>query len=349
MLSSSATNRVLLILLVSAALFTAGHALRHTASCFLLSFVIAYLLDPLVGVLERRKLSRAKAIVAVYVSLTIAAVFFVSFMVPYLVVRWQALVPNIPMYVQKAKDLAAALQGRFQPFYGADEWSWAVDNVTEGADKVVAGLGAGVYNAAASMVFNIFNLVLAPILVFFMLYYKHEIKETLTSWLPRKRRDVLLAIGNEVDDSIGGYLKGQLVVSVIVAVATTIALMILDVDYPLFNGAFAGLASVLPFIGVIIAMIPPLFFAYVKFQSGIALFKVIAAFAGIYFLEGYLVKPLVFKSSMDLNPLLTIIMVMSLGELFGFWGIILAIPVAAAAKIISNSITRGDFREAEEL
>jgi putative permease len=349
MLSSSTTNRVLLIFLVSAALFTAGHALRHTASCFLLSFVIAYLLDPLVVLLERRKLSRVKSIILVYVALTIASVFFFSFMVPYLVLRWQALVPNIPMYVQKAKALGAAVQGKFQPLYGAEEWSWALDNASEWVDKVVAGVGAGVYSAAASMVFNIFNLVLAPILVFFMLYYKQEIKKTVTGWLPKKRRGVLLAIGDEVNDSIGGYLKGQLIVSLIVAVFTTIALVLLDVDYPLFNGVFAGLASVLPFIGVIIATLPPLFFAYVKFQSGVALFKVVAAFAGIYFLEGYLVKPLVFKSSMDLNPLLTIIMVMSLGELFGFWGIILAIPVAAAAKIISGSIARGDFREAEEL
>jgi putative permease len=347
--SSSTTNRAVLLLLVAAALFAAGHALRHTASCFLLSFVIAYLLDPFVVLLERRKLSRLKGIGAVYVTLAIACVFFFSFLVPYLIVRWQALVPNIPLYLQKAKGIGAAFQGKFQPLYGAEEWSWVFDNVMEGLDKIVGQVGAGVYSAAANMVFNIFNLVLAPILVFFMLYYKVEIKRTLTSWLPSRRRSVILEIGREVDDSIGGYLKGQLVVSLIVALFTTIALFMLDVDYPLFNGAFAGLASVLPFIGVIIATVPPLFFAYVKYQSGIALFKVIAAFAAIYFVEGYLVKPLVFKSSMDLNPLLTIIMVMSLGELFGFWGIILAIPVAAAAKIITGSIARGDFREAEEL
>ena len=95
--------------------------------------------------------------------------------------------------------------------------------------------------------------------------------------------------------------------------------------------------------GVIIATIPALFFAYVKFGSAAILVKVIVAFAAIYFLEGYLVKPLVFKRSMNLNPLLTIIMVMALGELFGFWGILLAIPVAAAAKIVSVSIERGDF------
>ena len=346
--SSSASNKALLFLLVAAALFTAGHALRHTASCFLLSFVIAYLLDPFVVQLEGRKLSRSHGIIAVYVVLSVFAVFFFSYFVPFCILRWQALIPSIPLYLQKAKAIGLELQGKFQPVYGAEEWSWAFDKALEGLDKLFASLGAGVYSAAASMVFNLFNLVLSPILVFFMLFYKTQIKQTITTWLPRRRRAVLLEIGSEVDESIGGYLRGQLIVSFIVAVLSSIALFWLDVDYALFNGLFAGLASVLPFIGVFIATIPALFFAYFKFNSGVVLLKVIVAFAAIYFLEGYLVKPLVFKRSMDLNPLLTIIMVMALGELFGFWGILLAIPVAAAAKIISVSIERGDFREWDE-
>jgi len=117
------------------------------------------------------------------------------------------------------------------------------------------------------------------------------------------------------------------------------------VDYALFNGIFAGLASILPFIGVIIATIPALFFAYVKFQSGLIIVKVIAAFAVIYFLEGYVIKPLVFKEAMNLNPLVTIIAVMAFGELMGFWGILLAIPIAAAVKIFSSHLRRGDFNE----
>lgn len=347
-LLQTATNRTVLVLLVAAALFAAGHALRHTASCFLLSFVIAYLLDPLVVLLERRKLSRLNGIIGVYVVLTLFSIFFFSYFVPFLILRWQALIPNIPLYLVKAKALGLELEGKFQPIYGVEEWSWAFDKAVETLDNAASGLSAGVYSAAASMVFNIFNLVLSPILVFFMLHYKKDIKGTLAGWLPKRHRTVLLNLGNEVNDSIGGYLKGQLIVSSIVAILSTVALMFLDVDYAVFNGIFAGLASILPFIGVLIATIPPLFFAYVKFHSGIALFQVMAAFAGIYFLEGYLVKPLVFKRSMDLNPLLTIIMVMALGEVFGFWGILLAIPVAAAAKIISVAIERGDFRHLEE-
>lgn len=346
--TSNSTNKALLVLVVTAGLFAAGHAMRHTASCFLLSFVIAYLIDPLVVLLEGRKLSRTRGIVAVYLILGVFSLFFFWYFVPFVILRSQELIPNLPLYLQKAKALGAELQGRFQPGYGAEEWNWAVAKVLEGMDQLFSGLGTAAYAAAASVVFNLFNLILAPILVFFMLHYKAEIKETLAGWLPRSRRSALISIGREIDRSIGGYLKGQLIVSLIVALLSTVALVLLEVDYPIFNGLFAGFASILPFIGVILAMLPPLFFAYLKFHSGLALVKVAAAFAGIYFLEGYLVKPLVFRSSMNLNPLLTIIMVMALGELFGFWGILLAIPVAAAAKIVTVSINRGDFGEAPQ-
>jgi len=199
------------------------------------------------------------------------------------------------------------------------------------------------YTAATKVVFNIFNLILAPILVFFMLYYKRDIVTGITAWLPAQQRDTILAMGREINASIGGYIKGQFVVSLLVAILATMALVFLDVDYPLFNGIFAGLASILPFIGVILATIPALFFAFVKFQSGIAIFKVITAFAVIYFFEGYIIKPLVFKEAMDLNPLVTIIAVMAFGEMMGFWGILLAIPIAAAVKVFTSHLRRGDF------
>lgn len=344
----NAANRTVVVLLVVAALFAAGHALQHTASCFLLSFVIAYLLDPFVVWLERRRVSRPRGIALLYVFLAFLSVFCLYYLVPFAIMRWQALIPSIPLYLQKAKELGLELQGKVQPLYGA-EWRWAADKMVEWLDTLFRSAGDGVYSAAASVVFNLFNLVLAPILVFFMLYYKKDIKEQIAAWLPGGHRGTLLALGAEINDSIGGFLKGQIVVSAIVALLVSGTLIFLEVDYPIFNGIFAGVASILPFIGVVLATVPPLFFAYLKFQTGVAVVKVLAAFCAIYFFEGYLVKPLVFRSSMDLNPLLTIIVVMALGELIGFWGVLLAIPVAAAARIISVHAERGAFRQGEPL
>lgn len=340
-------NRAIFLILALAALFAVVYALRHTVSCFLLSFVIAYLLDPFVVMLEKRKLRRIHGILVLYALMGLLTVVFMLYFFPALSVRWNQMIINLPAYFQKAKALFLDLRFKLVPVYGGEEWGWLIDATSKNIDKLVAKLGTGVYAAAASVVFNLFNLLLSPILVFFMLFYKGDIIAGVASWLPPARREKVLELGREINESIGGYLRGQLIVSVIVAVLSVIALMLLGVDYPVFLGIFAGLASIIPFIGVIIAILPPLFFAYVEFQSGAALLQVAAAFAFIYFLEGYVIKPLVFKEAMNLNPLVTIIVVMAFGELMGFWGILLAIPIAAAIKIVMDHLRRGDFtREA---
>lgn len=321
----------------------AGYLMKHTLSCFLLSFVLAYLLDPLVVWAERRGIRRYHAIAVLYAVLTVFAVFFFIFLVPVVTSRWQDLIRNLPAYLQKMKALSGQLKQGYTPAYGAAEWQWFIDSFTGSLDSMTGKLGAGVYSAASRVAFNIMNILLSPILVFFMLHYKQALKDELIRWLPPNQKPLILQIGGEVNRSAGGYIRGQLIVSLIVAVLSAVALYLLDVDYALLNGLFAGLASILPFIGVVLATIPPLFFAYVKFQTGTALLQVIGVFSVIYFVEGYLIKPLVFKEAMNLNPLVTIIFVMALGELMGFWGILLAIPIAAALKITLEHIRQGDF------
>jgi putative permease len=267
------------------------------------------------------------------------------YLFPLVTDRWESFVRNLPTYFQQARDIVAGMKTRIYSSESATDWKWVIDSAAKNLDTITSKGGTIAYNTVSSMAFNIFNLILAPILVFFMLLYKHEIIGAVKVWLPARQKEHLLEVGREVNASIGGYLRGQLIVSAIVAVFSTCALALLDVDYALLNGLFAGMASILPFIGVILATIPPLFFAFVKFQNGLILLKVLGAFSFIYFLEGYLVKPLVFKESMNLNPLLTIIVVMALGELMGFWGIILAIPIAAALKILSTHWRRGDFTD----
>jgi putative permease len=334
-------NRTLPALLIAAALIAAGYAIRHTFSCFLLAFVIAYLLDPFVVLLERRKLARIYGIAFLYAILGLFSVFCFAYLLPLISLRWESLIRDLPLYLQKVKEIIQ--KWRLEPAYATEEWHWLLNKLVGNMDKVFSRLGSGVYAAAAKVVFNLFNLILAPILVFFMLHYKRDISAGITAWLPPERRDTILSVGREINASIGGYIRGQLVVSLIVAILSSAALFFLDVDYALFNGIFAGLASILPFIGVILATIPGLFFAYVKFQSGMVMLKVIASFAVIYFIEGYVIKPLVFKEAMNLNPLVTIISVMAFGELMGFWGILLAIPIAAAVKIFTSHLRRGDF------
>jgi putative permease len=322
--------------------------LRHTVSCFLLSFVLAYLFEPLLVLMERR-LSRMKAIVILYAGLGLFSLFCLIYLIPFLTIRWEALSQTFPLYLQKIKTLIAGLRESNRTSYAAEEWRWIFDQLLGNLDAVYSKLGGGVYATASTMAFNLLNLLLSPILVFFMLVYKKNVAATITGFLPARYREGILIVGREINRSMTGFIRGQLVISGIVALLVTLALFLLGVDYPILNGIFAGLTSIIPFIGVILAAVPPLFFAYVKFQNTMIMMKVVVAFSVIYFVEGYLVKPLVFRESMDLNPLLTLLMVMALGELMGFWGILLAIPIAASLKIFFSHVVKGTFSTASHI
>ena len=337
-------GKLIAAILLLCLLAAAGYALQHTISCFLLSWIIAYLLDPLVVKIEERRLTRTYALVLLYIVLGILTVFFLTFMLPKLTMSWDAFLRELPQYIQKVKQIALDWKARIPDRYGAEEIQWLLDKASANLDTAAEKTGTWAYGFAGRIFFNLFNIVLSPILVFFMLYYKKNVIAALASWIPEQRRSIILGIGQEVNSSIGGYLRGQVVVSIIVAILASLALAVMQIPHPFFCGIFAGAASILPFIGVIIAVFPALFFAWFKYQSMAVLVKIVIAFGVIYFLEGYIVKPLVFKKAMNLNPLVTIIVVMALGELLGFWGILLALPIAGALKITWGHFIAGDFR-----
>ncbi len=338
-------GRFIATVLLFCLLAAAGYALQHTISCFLLSWVIAYLLDPLLVRVEQRGLKRGYALGLLYVVLLFVGFFFLAFILPAITISWNAFIHDLPAYIQKLKQVAFDWKSRIPDRYGADEIQWLIDKAAANIDTATEKAGVGAYNFGTRIIFNLFNIVLSPILVFFMLFYKQTVIETLKSWLPDGRRDQIIAIANEVNSSIGGYLRGQVFVSIIVAVLASVALLVLGTPHPFFCGIFAGAASILPFIGVIIATLPALFFSWFQFQSASMVGQTALTFAVIYFVEGYLIKPLVFKESMNLNPLVTIIMVMALGETLGFWGILLALPIASAIKITWGHLVQGDFNQ----
>jgi putative permease len=338
-------GRLIATILMFCLLAAAGYALQHTISCFLLSWVIAYLLDPILLKAEEKGLKRIYGLTLLYVILGFLTVFFMTIMVPATTMSWNSFIRDLPLYIQKIKQTAEGWESRLPDRYGSVEIQWLIDKATSNVDTAAEKTAAWAYGFGTRIFFNLFNLVLSPILVFFMLYYKEDVIETISSWLPEGRRELILGIAREVNSSIGGYLRGQVMVSGIVAVLATVALFTLDIPHPIFCGVFAGAASILPFIGVIIATLPALFFAWFKFQTVAAMGQTGIAFAVIYFVEGYIIKPIVFKGAMNLNPLVTIIMVMALGETLGFWGILLALPIASAIKITWGHFVHGNFEQ----
>ena len=178
-------GRLIAAILLLCLLAAAGYALQHTISCFLLSWIIAYLLDPLVVQAEERGMKRIYALALLYVVLGVLTIFFLTFMVPKLTMSWDAFLRDLPQYHPEDQTDRHGMEGTASPTATVRRRSSGC--LTRSRPTSIPQPkrpGPGPTALARRIFFNLFNIILSPILVFFMLYYKQTVIETLASWIP---------------------------------------------------------------------------------------------------------------------------------------------------------------------
>ncbi len=316
------------------ALLMLGYYLPHTFSAILTSLVIAYLVNPVLKYLEARKFDRVTALILLY-GIGLFAVFIASFFfIPYLGHQLDTLTKSIPTYTRTLKVSMESWQGQVAKLSQGADMSWLVQQINDLTGELVKELSGQGYRQLKRVAFGAFNLVLAPILVFFMLLYKQHAKDLIKRLFHHADRRHLIDLGRTINRSLERFIIGMLVDCLLVGLLTAGALALLGIEFPVLNGLFAGFASIVPLIGVMVAVIPPTLIGYAETGDFMIVPKVFAAYFVInIIIEGNLIKPLVMRSTLRLNPLAVIFTVMAMGELLGFWGIVLAIPIAAVLKI----------------
>jgi len=339
-------NRIFLAIVFSlAALIGSGYFIAHTFSAILTSAVVAYLVNPLLKQIEKKGFSRLYALCLLY-GIGFFALFLASlFILPYLGHQVDALVKALPIYINNLRSAVGEWQFKLSGYYGGEEGVWLLTQITNAIEQSIAYLShLGLYQLK-KLFFAGFNILLAPILVFFILLYKQHAKDFIRRMFHHSDRQHLVELGRELNSSLQLFLIGMLLDCLIVAILTSIALAMLGIEFPILNGFFAGFASIIPFLGAIVAVIPAALIGYASSGDIWIIPKVcIVYFIINVIIEGNLIKPLVMRHTLSLNPLAVIFAVMAMGELLGFWGIILAIPTAAVVKVCT-----GEMRELLEL
>ncbi|NVN98150.1 MAG: AI-2E family transporter [Geobacteraceae bacterium] len=327
------------ILFCFAAIIAAAYFVGHTFSAVLTSLVIAYLLNPQLKYIEKKGFNRLTALLLLYGVVSFVA-FLASFiLIPYLGHQVDALVKALPLYIRNLQFALDKWQSKMSGYYGGDEGAWVLGQITRAVEELTSYLSSfGLYHLK-NLFFAGFNLILSPILVFFMLLYKQHAKDFVRRMFHHSDRQHLIELGRELNRSLERFLVGMFFDCLFVAILTSIALALLGVEFPLLNGFFAGFATIIPFLGAIVAVIPPALIGYLNSGDIWIIPKVCAAYFVInVIIEGNLIKPLVMRHTLRLNPLAVIFVVMSMGELLGFWGVVLAIPSAAVFKICTQEM-----------
>lgn len=313
--------------------------LRHTLSAVFTSLAMAYLFNPLLKYLEARGFTRWLSLILLY-CIVLLGCFIASFvLVPYIVYQADLLTRAIPGYLHNLRAAVALWQNELSFYYGTDDLVWMTEKGVELLDFFRSELSGKGYERLKGLGFALFDLFLAPILVFFLLSYKESAKKFLLGLVRVDSRENLKALGNRINRTLERFLYAILLDSMLVGILCSLALYLLGIDFALLNGMVAGLATVVPFIGATLSVIPPIMIGYLN--SGDIM--IIPKICGIYFLihvivEGNLIKPLLMRGVLQLNPLAVIFAIMALGEIMGFWGVVLAIPLTAVFRICSEDI-----------
>ena len=322
--------------------------IRHTFSAVLTSLALAYLLNPLLKYLEKREFSRALSITFIYGIIALAALFSSFIIIPYIGHQVNALTTSLPGYVQGIRHALDTWNEELLPYYSADDLNWLMAKIQGTLNKLVNEVSGIGYNQLKGVLFALFDLLLAPILVFFMLYYKEFFKDVILRLVPHRERHSFREVGGRIKRSLERFIVAQFIDCLLVGMLSAGVLYLLGIEFPLLNGLFAGFASVVPFIGVMVAMIPAAFIGYAETGDLTIIPKVCVAYFFIsVVIEGNLIKPLVMRGTLKLNPLAVIFALMALGELLGFWGFVLAVPLTAVVKIFGEE-ARGYLQERED-
>ncbi|QDL92214.1 AI-2E family transporter [Paroceanicella profunda] len=319
----------LLVLLV--VLWAIGQALVP----FLVGAAIAYFLDPVADRLERLGLSRAAATVVITLAALLIAAGALLVLIPSVVRQVTALVQTTPEMV---RQFQAFLSEHYPQVLTEDSpLRSALSSASDTLQQKGLTMLNSVLSSSLALIDFLMLIVVAPVVAFYLLLDWDRMIAVIDTWLPRQHAPVIRDLALKVDRVLAGFVRGQLLVCVILGSFYAIALALLGLQFGLVIGLVAGLISFIPFVGSIVGG---------ALSIGLALFQFwgewpwIAAVAGVFIvgqaIEGNVLTPRLVGGSVGLHPVWLMFALSAFGALMGFSGLLIAVPVAAAIGVLGR-------------
>jgi len=299
------------------------------------SLILASAFDPWVDWFQKHKIQRGWGILIIYlVALTILA-GTVYLIIPPIATEVKELSKDFPLYWEKISSSVNS----FRDYSNSQGWTGQIQQSLDGLQANVNALEAaagGVFDTVFAFFGGIISFFIIAVLTFYLAVEEHAMKRVLRSLVSVKYQPYVTHLTNRIQGKIGMWLRGQLVLSLIIFLLSWFGLTILGVKYALVLALFAGVMELVPYLGPFLGAIPAVFIAFTQ-SSGLAL-GVIIVYVVIQQLENHIIVPKVMQKAVGLNPIITIIAMMVGFKLAGILGIILAVPVATAISVVIGDL-----------
>jgi sporulation integral membrane protein YtvI len=304
---------------------------------FFIAAMLAYLGDPLVDKLESWNLSRTLSVTVVFCVFFLIALLLMLILVPLLSAQLAKLIQVLPTYLAK---IQASLQPWLQSLGGAsgqldtDAIRQALSQYGSELSKVAGGLFTTMTRSGVVILQWLANLVLVPVLTFYLLRDWDVMVARFRELLPRRFATQVVDLSLECDEMLAGFLRGQLLVMFALAVIYCLGLSMIGLEFALLLGIIAGLVSFVPYLGLIVGIVLAGLAAYLQFGEWLPMLQVVIVFAVAQAIEGMLLTPRFVGERIGLHPVAVIFAVLAGGQLFGFIGVLLALPIAAIIAVL---------------
>ena len=306
----------------------------------ILAGLLYYLLNPLVDMMEKRKINRLVAITIVFVLITVLLIWGLAVVIPNLQAQIVSFFRNMPSYLKQSKKiiddlLDSRLSEEFRP-----QIEQVTENISSQLTTWASNFSARAVNWASHFVSAASQVIVAVIIMPFILFYLlrdgKNLKGYVTQFLPKKLREPVGQVLSDVNSQLANYVRGQIPVAIIVAFMFMILFKIIGLRYGVTLAVVAGVLNLVPYLGSFLAMLPALVLGLIA--GPVMLLKVIIVFIVEQTIEGRFVSPLILGSQLSIHPITILFVLLTSGSMFGIWGVLLGIPVYASAKVVITAI-----------
>ncbi|HEY1309376.1 MAG TPA: AI-2E family transporter [Pseudolabrys sp.] len=304
---------------------------------FVAGAAIAYLLTPVTDRIERLGVNRLAAAFLIITLVVMAIVVLILLVAPILGGQLTSFIDNIPGYVTRLQSLLSDpsrpwIQKVLGAGFSADKSFGEL--VTQGVGWLTSFLKS-LWSGGRALV-SLFSLVVVtPVVAFYLIYDWHRMIRTADGWIPVPQRETVRRLAREIDAAIAGFVRGQTAVCLILGSFYAVALTLSGLNFGLLIGLISGVITFIPYVGSMTGLILALGVAVAQFWPEYSsIVMVLGIFLVGQFLEGNLLAPKLVGESVGLHPVWLIFALLAFGYLFGFVGLLVAVPLAATIGVL---------------
>jgi predicted PurR-regulated permease PerM len=310
---------------------------------FIVGLGIAFLLTPLADRLERLGVNRMIAALLLVTIVVLAFVWLVLLVAPLLGSQLGSLIDNVPGYITRLQRLLNESGGPWLQKIVGDSFSAdkSINDLVGQGIGWLTGFLRSLWSGGRALV-SVFSLmVVAPVVAFYFIYDWHRMIRKVDGWIPLRQRATVRQLAREIDAAISGFVRGQTAVCLILGSFYAIALTLSGLNFGLLIGLVSGLITFIPYVGSMTGLILSLAVAIAQFwPQWTSIVTVLAIFIIGQFIEGNILSPKLVGQSVGLHPVWLIFALLAFGYLFGFVGLLVAVPLAATIGVLARFALR---------